>query len=143
MFPGRLHELLEYVEGQNMDHIVGWCRNGTAFMVHRPDELLQLLSYFFGQTKYRSFTRQLSMWFFEQEKHGPFKGAYHHPCFIKDDKGLCARMSRNGAPETRLLCTRVVEKFAFGNTGRQAFKTEYISSPPNFSQIAPCRDRYF
>jgi len=118
MFPGRLHELLEYVEGQNMDHIVSWCRNGTGFMVHRPDELLQLLSFFFGQTKYRSFTRQLSTWFFEREEHGPFKGAYHHPYFIKNDKGLFARMSRNGPPDSRLYA-RAVDQLAFGNTEHQ------------------------
>jgi len=119
-----------------MDHIVSWCRNGTAFMVHRPDDLLQLLSLFFGQTKYRSFTRQLSTWFFEREEHGPFKGAYHHPYFIKDDKGLCAKMSRNNPPD-RELYIRAVDQLAFGNTDHQTFQKEYTASSSDCPRMLP------
>ena len=99
MFPGRLYDLLEYVESQSLDYIVSWVRNGTAFMVHKPDELLKLLSFFFGQTKYRSFTRQLNMWYFEREEYGPYKGAFSHPYFVKNHKELCAKMSRHEPPK--------------------------------------------
>jgi len=95
MFPGRLHELLEYVESQGLDYIVSWVRNGTAFMVHNQAELLKLLSFFFGQTKYRSFTRQLNMWSFQKEEVGPFKGSFSNPYFVKHDKSLCAKMRRH------------------------------------------------
>lgn len=95
MFPGRLHELLEYVESQGLDYIVSWVRNGTAFMVHNQAELLKLLSFFFGQTKYRSFTRQLNMWSFQREEVGPFKGSFSNPYFVKHDKSLCAKMRRH------------------------------------------------
>ncbi len=100
MFPGRLHELLEYVESQGLDYIVSWVRDGTAFMVHNQAELLKLLSFFFGQTKFRSFTRQLNMWCFQREEIGPFKGSFSHPCFVKHDKSLCAKMSRH-EPKSR------------------------------------------
>lgn len=95
MFPGRLHELLEYVESQGLDYIVSWVRNGTAFMVHNQAELLKLLSFFFGQTKFRSFTRQLNMWSFQREEVGPFKGSFSNPYFVKHDKSLCAKMRRH------------------------------------------------
>lgn len=102
MFPGKLHSMLTYCESSNLEFIVSWCRDGTAFMVHRPDDLLQLLKHFFGQTKYRSFTRQLNMWFFEREEYGPYKGAFHHPYFRKDDKSLCSKMSRIEPPDRNL-----------------------------------------
>ena len=95
MFPGRLHELLEYVESQGLDYIVSWVGNGTAFMVHNQGELLKLLSFFFGQTKYRSFTRQLNMWSFQREEEGPFKGSFSNPYFVKHDRSLCAKMRRH------------------------------------------------
>jgi hypothetical protein len=101
MFPGRLYDLLEYVESQGLDYIVSWVRDGTAFMVHKPDELLQLLSFFFGQTKYRSFTRQLNMWFFEREDFGPYKGSFSHPYFQKGNRELCSLMSRHENPRNR------------------------------------------
>lgn len=100
MFPGRLHELLEYVESQGLDYIVSWVRDGTAFMVHNQVELLKLLSFFFGQSKYRSFTRQLNMWCFQREEVGPFKGSFSHPHFLKHDKSLCAKMRRH-EPKSR------------------------------------------
>ena len=59
-FPGKLFDLLAYCENQGMTEIISWVGNGTAFMVHDTDRLLDLLPMFrLGQTKYRSFQRQL------------------------------------------------------------------------------------
>ncbi len=60
-FPGKLHDLLTYAEYNGLDWIIGWVHNGRAFMVHDQDQLLNLLPIMFGQTKFRSFQRQLNV----------------------------------------------------------------------------------
>jgi HSF-type DNA-binding len=60
-FPGKLHDLLTYAEMNGLDNIIGWVHNGSAFMVHDQEKLLQVLPIFFGQTKFRSFQRQLNV----------------------------------------------------------------------------------
>lgn len=97
MFPGRIRELLDYVESENLPHIVSWVRN-DAFQIHNQDEMLRLLSIFFGQTHYRSFTRQLNIWRFRRERTGPHKGAYTHPYFLRDDPEACSKMRIRESP---------------------------------------------
>lgn len=97
-FPGKLHDMMEYVERQGLEATISWVDDGTAFMVHRPDKLVPVLQMFFEQTKYRSFRRQLNMWYFERIQEGPNKGAFTHPFFIRGKKALCAKMSRHDPP---------------------------------------------
>ena len=95
-FPGKLHALLDYVEREGLEHIISWIRDGTAFKVHDPEKLVdRVLPIFFGQTMYRSFQRQLSMWHFHKICIGFDRGAFLHPYFKRGDKTLCAKMSRN------------------------------------------------
>jgi hypothetical protein len=60
-FPGKLHDLLTYAENSGLEWIISWVHDGKAVMVHRQDHLLQILPIFFGQTKFRSFQRQLNV----------------------------------------------------------------------------------
>lgn len=60
-FPGKLHDMLTYAELHGLQNIVSWVCNGTAFMVHDKAKLVQILRLFFGQTKFRSFQRQLNV----------------------------------------------------------------------------------
>jgi hypothetical protein len=60
-FPGKLHDMLTYAELHGLDYIVSWVCDGTAFMVHDQAKLVQILPVFFGQTKFRSFQRQLNV----------------------------------------------------------------------------------
>ena len=60
-FPGKLHDLITYAELNGLDHIISWVYEGRAFMVHNQELLLQILPIFFGQTKFRSFQRQLNV----------------------------------------------------------------------------------
>jgi HSF-type DNA-binding len=64
-FPGKLHDLLTYAESSGFDWIISWVHNGKAFMVHSQQHLMQILPIFFGQTKFRSFQRQLNVSTFE------------------------------------------------------------------------------
>lgn len=68
-------------------------------MVHQPERLVQdVLPVFFGQTKYRSFQRQLNMWHFDRILDGPGKGGFMHPFFVRGNKALCTFMSRHVHP---------------------------------------------
>eukprot|EP00934_Nitzschia_sp_Nitz4_P000463 Nitzschia sp. Nitz4//scaffold57_size113557//97646//98602//NITZ4_004007-RA/size113557-processed-gene-0.19-mRNA-1//1//CDS//3329554894//463//frame0 len=93
-FPQRLHNLMEYVEQQGLQHVITWVFQGRGVMIHNPDGLVKLLPLFFSQTKYRSFRRQLNMWHFERIESGPHKGAFIHPYFVRDDRELSSCMSR-------------------------------------------------
>ena len=93
-FPGKLHRLLRNAEDRGMESIVSWTEDGLAFMVHKPDSFIKILSVFFKQSKFSSFRRQLSNWRFEQILEGPNEGAFYHPLFVKGKESLCARMSR-------------------------------------------------
>jgi hypothetical protein len=94
-FPGKLYDLLEYASENNLESAISWARNGTAIMVHDPEKLVDILPKFFGQTKYRSFRRQLNMWHFHRIMEGPYRGAFMHPCFIRGNKELITYMSRH------------------------------------------------
>jgi hypothetical protein len=104
-FPGKLHDMMTYVEHQGLMYIISWIRNGRAFMVHDPEKLLEILPTFFGQTKYRSFQRQLNMWHFQRILDGPDKGAFVHPFFVRGNKLLCGRMSRHVPPNQALAAS--------------------------------------
>ena len=101
-FPGKLMDLLTYVEREGLEDIIGWVSHGRAFMVHDPDKLVLLLPMFFSQTKYRSFSRQCNMWYFERILDGPDKNAFHHPYFVKGKKDLCSKMSRHHKPGRKM-----------------------------------------
>ena len=61
-FPYKLHQLLEDVVQEGKEHIISWLPSGTAFKVHRP--LLftsEIMSNYFRQTQYKSFTRQVRL----------------------------------------------------------------------------------
>ncbi len=94
-FPGKLHDLLEYAATNGLESTISWIRNGTAIMVHDPEKLVEILPNFFGQTKYRSFRRQLNMWHFHRIAEGPHRGAFAHPCFIRGNKELINYMNRH------------------------------------------------
>jgi hypothetical protein len=90
-FPGRLHHMLQVVERQGWDSIISWTPDGTAIQINDPDQLAEILPRFFSLTKYRSFRRQLNMWHFERINENHFR----HPLFLRDNKAMCASMSRN------------------------------------------------
>jgi len=93
-FPVRLHDMMEFVEANGLESIISWELGGRGFMIHDPDKLVEILSLFFGQTKVTSFRRQLNMWHFERIAHGPSKGTFLHPYFVRGNRELCGLMSR-------------------------------------------------
>jgi hypothetical protein len=94
-FPGKLHDMMTYVEQMGLEHIVSWIHNGRGFMVHDPEKIVEILPIFFSQTQYRSFSRQVNMWHFERVIDGKCKGAFVHPYFLRGQKLLCGKMGRH------------------------------------------------
>ena len=83
----KLHNMLEFSEEHNLDHIVAWLPGGTAFKVFKPDLFaFGLLRDFFNHKSFKSFQSQLSSWGFTEiiEVNDSNRGGYLHPLFRKD-----------------------------------------------------------
>ena len=103
-FPGKLHDLMDYVEQEGLQHIISWTRGGRAFKVHEPKLFVDsILPMFFYQTKYQSFQRQIYMWHFKKIWIGRDKGSFFHPYFKRGEKYLCKKMSRDIAEQPKSL----------------------------------------
>jgi len=78
---------------------------GVAFKVHKPEEFVKdiMPRFFFHQTKFKSFRRQINLWSFERIKSGPNTGGYRHPDFIRSDPSRCAYMKRSKIKRPPLL----------------------------------------
>jgi hypothetical protein len=92
-FLWKLHELLEDVEKTGDDHIISWMPSG-GFRVHKPKSFVQkIIPYYFKQSKYKSFQRQLHLYEFVRTQRGVEAGAYCHPKFVRGNKSLCLSLS--------------------------------------------------
>ncbi|KAG7353979.1 HSF-type DNA-binding protein [Nitzschia inconspicua] len=96
IFPQKLMEILADV---SLSDIVSWLPHGRSFVIIRPDLFCeQVLPKYLppvdsrGSTKYPSFTRKLNRWGFRQATRGADTGAFHHPCFRRDQPDLCLQM---------------------------------------------------
>jgi hypothetical protein len=94
-FPGKLHDMMRFVGENALESIISWELNGYGIKINHPERLVEILPQFFGQTKYRSFRRQLNMWHFHRILvEGPNKDIFVHPYFVQHNRDLCAQMSR-------------------------------------------------
>lgn len=76
IFPCKLFDMLEDAAAKNFDHIVSWENNGLAFKVHDPKTFTQMIlpMYFKGQTKFKSFLRQVNLYSFKRSSHPADRG---------------------------------------------------------------------
>ena len=110
-------------------------------MINDPDRLLEILPMFFGQTKYRSFRRQLNMWHFERLLVGPDKGAFVHPFFIRGNKALCSFMSRHINPRSALPISISFPALADTRSSAQLDVTANMALGSNFVGFSQSRDQ--
>ena len=92
-FPARLHAMLS---DEQYSHIISWMPHGRAWKVLNKELLMvEAIPKFFGQSKYASFTRQLSGWGFKRlHLAGPDYGCYYHECFLRGKPQLTQLMRR-------------------------------------------------
>ena len=78
-FPAKLHQILSNPE---YSRIICWMPHGRAWKILDKDRLTNdVIPQYFGQTKYESFTRQLSGWGFKRlHQSGPDFRCYYHEC---------------------------------------------------------------
>ncbi len=84
--------------------------HGRAWKV-RDKRLLveEVIPKFFGQSKYPSFTRQLSGWGFKRLVRGPDFGCYYHECFLRGHPRLTVLMRRISPGKGRAAVSIAVE----------------------------------
>ena len=92
-FPARLHAILS---DEQYSHIIAWMPHGRAWKVLNKKLLVEeVIPEFFGQSKFASFTRQLSGWGFKRlHQTGPDVGCYYHECFLQGHPRLTVLMRR-------------------------------------------------
>ena len=96
-FPLKLHTLLRDAEEQGFDDIVSWTSN-SSFKIHKPKEFSEkiMTKYFTGQTKFKSFQRQLNLYNFGRLQNGAknLRGSYAHKSFLRDQPNLAMNIVR-------------------------------------------------
>mmetsp|Transcript_27391 Transcript_27391/g.54803 ORF Transcript_27391/g.54803 Transcript_27391/m.54803 type:complete len:369 (+) Transcript_27391:214-1320(+) len=114
-FPAKLHMMLSNPEHA---HVISWMPHGRAWKILNKDLLVsEVIPQYFVQTKYESFTRQLSGWGFKRlHQSGPDFRAYYHECFLR------------GLPHLTQLMKRVP-----GNLGRLI---PHVEGEPNFYEMS-------
>jgi hypothetical protein len=94
-FPIKLHEMLEGMADNGSQDVVSWQPHGRSFRVHQPEVFARdIMPYYFKQTKYKSFQRQLHIYGFHRCNKGMDKGAYFHSLFIQSKKSMSMQMVR-------------------------------------------------
>ena len=77
---------------------ISWLPHGRSFIIYKKKKFAaQALPKYFKATKFTSFTRKLNRWGFTRVTRGPEMGSYYHKLFLRDDQGLCLRMSSHSS----------------------------------------------
>lgn len=93
-FPLKLHKMLETVAHEGNDHIVSWQPHGRCFVVHKPQEFVELLPGYFKLGKLASFQRQLNLYGFQRLTRGRDRGGYYHELFLRRKVFLAHNIAR-------------------------------------------------
>jgi hypothetical protein len=94
-FPFKLQGMLEDMANIGSQNVVSWQPHGKAFRVHQPEVFTRtIMPSYFKQTQYKSFQRQLHLYGFRRIKRGRDMGGYYHRLFIRNNKSMSLRMTR-------------------------------------------------
>jgi hypothetical protein len=112
-FPVRLHKILGMLERQGKDSVACWNPDGKSFRIRAREEFVR--EYFFNQTKFKSFQRQLNIYCFQRIPAGDLKGSYYHNDFIKSSPVLCRCISRKRQQSENMTTSKT--EGGINNTG--------------------------
>lgn len=99
-FPFKLHMMLESAQEDGYAHIVSWVKKGSAFKVWNHKEfVLKVLPFYFDQSKYESFRRQLNLYGFFRIARGADRGVISHAHFVQGDRARCKLIKRKAQPK--------------------------------------------
>eukprot|EP00580_Thalassiosira_gravida_P016137 CAMPEP_0201672356 /NCGR_PEP_ID=MMETSP0494-20130426/32040_1 /ASSEMBLY_ACC=CAM_ASM_000839 /TAXON_ID=420259 /ORGANISM="Thalassiosira gravida, Strain GMp14c1" /LENGTH=358 /DNA_ID=CAMNT_0048153981 /DNA_START=79 /DNA_END=1155 /DNA_ORIENTATION=- len=101
-FPANLQRILS---DTNYSHIITWMPHGRTWKILDKELLMSTATpAYFGQSKFESFTRQLSSWGFKRlHQSGPDFGCYYHQCFLRGLPSLTALMQRVSTKQGKLI----------------------------------------
>ncbi|KAL7477761.1 hypothetical protein ACHAW6_003556 [Cyclotella cf. meneghiniana] len=101
-FPAKLHRM---ISDPTNSQAIQWQPHGRAWRVIDKDLLVEVvIPKYFVQTKYESFTRQLSGWGFKRlHQTGPDYRCYYHECFLRGLPHLTRFMKRTEPNQGKLL----------------------------------------
>eukprot|EP00934_Nitzschia_sp_Nitz4_P003612 Nitzschia sp. Nitz4//scaffold209_size42451//16503//17203//NITZ4_007357-RA/size42451-snap-gene-0.48-mRNA-1//-1//CDS//3329541697//3602//frame0 len=98
-FPFMIYDLLEGAYMLGIEEIVSWNADGQSFQVHDREKFTtQVLPRAFKQTRFKSFQRQLNLYFFQRIRVGPLRGSYAHRNFRRGERKLCHLIIRISSP---------------------------------------------
>lgn len=101
-FPIKLHEVLDQVEADGLDHVISWQPHGRCFVIHKPKEFVDhVMPKYFRQSKLTSFQRQLNLYGYNRVTRGNDAGGYYHELFLRGKVFLCKQMNRTKVKGTR------------------------------------------
>ncbi|KAL7489978.1 hypothetical protein ACHAW6_016180 [Cyclotella cf. meneghiniana] len=120
-FPAKLHRI---ISNPANSQAIAWQSHGRAWKVIDKKLLVNVvIPKYFLQTKYESFTRQLSGWGFKRlYQTGPDYQCYYHECFLR------------GLPHLTRLMKRVVP--------HQGKLVPNVEAEPKFSEMPPLSTAY-
>ncbi len=73
--------------------IISWLSHGRGFIIHDKKKFVDnVMSAYFQDSKYTSFTRRLRRWNFKIQTYGHKKASYFHPMFRRGCPDLCRSM---------------------------------------------------
>ena len=118
-------------------------RGGNAFKVHDPEKFVAVVlkKYFNGQTRYKSFQRQLNIYGFKRVTRGAEKGVCYHEHFLRGSKELCYRMDRQ-----KLKASKCQEAEAIVLSDKEIAQTtveNIISSSSAAARVSDSEDELF
>ncbi|KAG7354602.1 HSF-type DNA-binding protein [Nitzschia inconspicua] len=129
-FLWKLHILLDDVEATGNDHIVSWLEHGRGFKVYRPKSFIAMIApFYFQQSKFKSFQRQLHLYEFTRVQYGPEAGSYSHPLFVRGQPDLCLSLSpiKIKGKAGRQHRQAVADAASYGRQPNNAYRT--VPSP--------------
>ena len=94
VFASKLLRMLDSVEEDGFEHIIGWQPHGRCFVVRDHKRILDILIKYLKISKWATFHRQLYVYGFKRITQGPDKGAYYHEKCLRGRPFLAAQMNR-------------------------------------------------
>jgi hypothetical protein len=124
-------------EGSHSD-VIEWLPDGNGFVVKDKKRCLdEVLTVYFGLSKYPSFTRRLKRWAFVHHQRSRKTACYFHPLFRKSYLAHCLEMRCN--PQKKYGAKKHSSNHKNGNKGGSSEHTHTNQSVVNTFRPTICR----
>jgi hypothetical protein len=85
--------MMAILDREDYPDLICWLPHGLGFIIHDKKKFVNIvMSKYFQDSKFTSFTRRLRRWNFKIQTHGHKKSSYFHPMFHRGRRDLCQAM---------------------------------------------------